>query len=178
MAHAPRSPALADRLILALSHRAREIPSRRERLPTRHLRRPTASPDGYFLRPGDPRNPRRQRLCTGRLSPVRRNSSGVAEHRTRGIRRDNGQLQGSLYVAPNAAVAVKGWLEGSSHVEGALVVERGGTAAGSVHNEGELVLLGRQGGTITGDGITRIDPAAVIVRPVLRGGVHVYEWHH
>lgn len=89
-----------------------------------------------------------------------------------------GEQQGTVAIASGANVAVLGAIQGTTSLErGAnLVIEDSGKLAGTLANDGLVVLRGVFGGARSGSGQLRIEGKGYIKKPVVRDGIHYYEW--
>jgi hypothetical protein len=90
----------------------------------------------------------------------------------------SGKQQGSVSIQPGASVRVTGAIEGSTNVSpgATVVVEPTGKLAGSLHNDGSVVVRGAFGGARSGQGELIFEDQGYEKAPILRDGVHIYEW--
>lgn len=90
----------------------------------------------------------------------------------------HGTQQGTLSVDAGAEVVVTGAINGTASVQhgGRLVVEDGGRLAGTLSNNGTVIIRGSFGGARSGQGEFRVEGEGVVKQPVIRNGMHVYEW--
>lgn len=89
-----------------------------------------------------------------------------------------GTQQGTVSIASGAEVFVSGTVQGTVQVspQAELVIEPGGKLAGTLSNHGVVVVRGVFGGAENGDGQLRVEGSGAVKRPVIRDGVHYYEW--
>jgi cytoskeletal protein CcmA (bactofilin family) len=89
-----------------------------------------------------------------------------------------GVQQGTISIESGAAVTVTGQIQGTTQVSrgGTLVIERGARLAGTLQNDGLVVLRGQFGGAQSGPGEFRVEGSGEIVTPIVRDGMHYYEW--
>ena len=89
-----------------------------------------------------------------------------------------GTQQGTVRIESGAEIIVTGTINGTASVaRGArLIVEHGGRLAGTLSNDGTVIIRGIFGGARSGHGELRIEGDGVIKQPVMRDGIHFYEW--
>jgi hypothetical protein len=89
-----------------------------------------------------------------------------------------GEQQGTVSVENGAEVIVTGAINGTASVHhgGRLVVEGGGRLAGTLSNDGTVIIRGAFGGARSGRGEFRVEDGGVVKQPVIRDGMHFYEW--
>jgi hypothetical protein len=90
----------------------------------------------------------------------------------------SGSQQGTVSVSPGASVQVTGAIEGTTNVsqDAGVIVEPGGKLAGTLHNDGSVVIRGVFGGVRSGQGSLLFEDQGYEKAPVVRDGVHYYEW--
>ncbi|SDG86028.1 hypothetical protein SAMN05216588_101216 [Pseudomonas flavescens] len=89
-----------------------------------------------------------------------------------------GQVNGSLAIDQMCTVTILGRCNGSASLANLarVLIEPSGRLAGSIANFGELVVRGAFGGAQSGNGRVRIEGDGYIKQPVIRNGVHYYDW--
>ena len=90
----------------------------------------------------------------------------------------SGVQAGTIALEAGVSVTVTGTIQGTTSVErgSTFVVEAGARLAGTLHNDGRVIVRGVFGGVQTGRGELRLEGQRYVKQPVLRDGVHYYEW--
>jgi cytoskeletal protein CcmA (bactofilin family) len=89
-----------------------------------------------------------------------------------------GDQRGTVSISSGARVIASGAIHGTVSLEAGanLVIEETGKLAGTLANDGLVILRGVFGGARSGSGRLNIEGKGYIKTPVLRDGIHYYEW--
>lgn len=103
---------------------------------------------------------------------------GTLSIRSGGSALIQGKQKGTVSVENGAEVIVTGAVNGTAsvHQGGRVVVEPGGRLAGTLSNDGIVIIRGVFGGVRSGRGEFRVEGNGVVKQPVIRDGMHFYEW--
>ena len=90
----------------------------------------------------------------------------------------DGKVQGTVSVAAESRLVVNGIVAGTLHVSqgGYVKVNAGGSLRGTLSLDGTIENAGARGGVVSGNGELIDFPGSFVVTPVIKDGIHYYNW--